>query len=81
MNIREIVDATLVAPMREQAAQHEITRLRAINAELLSCLKAIQYEYDNTYDVDQQSDGYWHAAASIPVEVMEHAERLIKKHG
>ena len=92
MDIRQIVEDTLVAPMRERAEMlrfednvkaigDELTRLRAVNAELLSCLKAIVHEYDNTYDGDQDSNGHWTAAASIPVEVMQHAERLIKKHG
>lgn len=83
MDIKKIVGDTLVAPMREQAAQmRELTRLRAVNAELLSCLKAIVHEYDNTYDASiEPGDSHWTAAASIPVEVMQHAERLIKKHG
>jgi hypothetical protein len=94
MDIREIVENTLVAPARHMQAEHrigllesqaivrdsEILRLKAINAELLSCLAAIHHSYVNTYDADQTDDGYWKGAASIPVDVMEHAERLIKKH-
>lgn len=65
-----------------KAIGDELTRLRAVNAELLSCLKAIVHEYDNTYDASiEPGDSHWTAAASIPVEVMQHAERLIKKHG
>lgn len=93
MDIRQIVEDTLVAPMREQAEMlhfednvkaidAELTRLRAVNAELLSCLKAIYHEYDQSYDASiEPGDSHWTAAASIPVEVMQHAERLIKKHG
>lgn len=62
------------------------TETAAANAQvedqLLSCLKAIVHEYDNTYDASiEPGDSHWTAAASIPVEVMQHAERLIKKHG
>lgn len=76
--IIEIADE--VAEIR--AIGGELTRLRAVNAELLSCLKAIVHEYDNTYDASiEPGDSHWTAAASIPVEVMQRAERVIKKHG
>ena len=97
MDIRQIVEDTLVAPMREQAARlkyeddikaieknldakaDELVRLRAVNAELLSCLKAIVHEYDNTYDASiEPGDTHWTAAANIPVEVMERAKALLK---
>lgn len=85
MDIRQIVEDTLVAPMRALGAQVSVDTLDAACdriAKLEAVLREIVHEYDNTYDASiEPGDSHWTAAASIPVEVMERAERLIKKHG
>ena len=47
-------------------------------ATLEEVLAQIVDEYENTYDGDQDSSGYWTAAASIPLSVMERARVLIR---
>jgi hypothetical protein len=49
--------------------------LRTRNDALTKVLREIVVEYDQTYDVD--IDGMWTSAASVPVEVMERAKRLV----
>ncbi len=44
--------------------------------DLFEVLKQIVHEYSNTYDADCEG-GYWKGAASIDVEVMERAKRLV----
>lgn len=44
--------------------------------ELFEVLKQIVHQYDQTYSGDCEG-GYWKGAASIPVEVMERAKRLV----
>jgi hypothetical protein len=53
-------------------------RLRAVNAELVSHLKVIVNEYDDTYDADQDADGRWTGAASIPLDTMIAVKRLLE---
>jgi hypothetical protein len=53
------------------AACDRIARLEAV-------LREIVREYDQTHDGEIHSDGSWTHAASIPVEVMERAQALLK---
>jgi hypothetical protein len=46
--------------------------------ELESVLEKIVREYDDTYDAETDTTGIWTSAASIPVEVMERAQRLLR---
>lgn len=46
--------------------------------KLTDVLRKIVYEYDQTYDAEcDPGSSHWTAAASIPVEVMEEAKRLL----
>jgi hypothetical protein len=53
------------------AAVDRIDKLEAV-------LREIVREYDQTHDGEIHSDGSWTHAASIPVEVMERAQRLLR---
>lgn len=53
------------------AACNRIEKLEAVLREIVS-------EYDQTYDGEIHSDGSWTSAASIPVEVMQRAQALLK---
>jgi hypothetical protein len=72
MDIRAMVDQTLIAPMREQAAAARAERM----AKLEDVLREIVNEYEATYDADCEG-GTWTGAASIPVDVMERAQALL----
>lgn len=83
MDIRQIVEDTLVAPMRAvRAAQVSVGTLDAACdriAKLEAVLREIVHEYEDTYDASIESgDTHWTAAANIPVEVMERAKALLK---
>jgi uncharacterized protein (UPF0335 family) len=41
-------------------------------------LRDIVSEYDDTYDAEVDTTGYWSSAASIPVDVMERAKALLR---
>jgi hypothetical protein len=77
MDIRAIVESTLVTPMREQARQASLDAACNRIGKLESVLRQIVHEYDQTYDGDC-NNGHWTVAASIPVEVMERAKDLLK---
>lgn len=84
MDIREIVETTLVAPARAMAAQARVSH-GALDAacdrisKLEAVLRQIVDEYDDTYDASiEPGDTHWTAAASIPVEVMERAKALLR---
>lgn len=54
---------------------------RALERELSaakSVLTEIVREFDNTYDASQDAGGRWTDAASIPVELMERAGRMVR---
>lgn len=53
------------------AAVDRIDKLEAV-------LRQIVQEYDQTHDGEIHSDGSWTSAASIPIEVMERAQALLK---
>ena len=84
MDIRQIVEETLVAPMRAavRAAQVSVDTLDAACdriAKLEAVLREIVDEYEDTYDASiEPGDTHWRAAANIPVEVMERAKALLK---
>lgn len=90
MDIRQIVEETLVAPARALADAHNraqqpaavsIATLNAATdriAKLEKVLREIVDEYHDTYDADCDDAGRWKAAASIPVDVMERAAALLK---
>lgn len=78
MNIRQIVEDTLVAPMRAQVSAQSLEAACNRIEKLEAVLREIVHEYDQTYDGDQHSDGSWTSAACIPVEVMERAQALLK---
>jgi len=81
MDIKQIVEDTLVAPMRAvRAAQVSVGTLDAACdriAKLEAVLREIVHEYDQTYSAECDGD-YWKGAASIPVAVMERAKALLK---
>lgn len=52
------------------AAVDRIDKLEAV-------LRQIVREYDQTYDADCE-EGIWTSAASIPVEVMQRAQALLR---
>lgn len=60
--------------IRSNALHDAATRI----VTLESVLQQIVDEYDNTYDADTDTSGMWSSAASIPVEVMERAQRLLR---
>jgi hypothetical protein len=79
MDIRSIVEATLVQPMREMAHKQTLDAACDRIAKLEKVLRQIVDEYDDTYDASiEPGDSYWTSAASIPVEVMERAKALLK---
>lgn len=79
MDIRAIVEETLVKPMREQARQASLDAACNRIEKLEKVLREIVAEYDDTYDASiEPGDAYWTAAASIPVEVMERAKALLR---
>ena len=47
-------------------------------AELRAVLGDIVFTYHNTYDAESDSTGRWTSAASIPVEVMNRAQKLLE---
>lgn len=53
------------------AAVDRIDKLEAV-------LRQIVHEYDQTHGGEIHSDGTWSSAASIPVEVMERAQALLR---
>lgn len=63
MNIKAIVESTLVLPAAQKAMGFQAERIGKLEA----VLREIVDEYDNTY-----------GAASIPVEVMERAKALLR---
>jgi hypothetical protein len=79
MDIRAIVDQTLVQPMRELAAKQTLDAACNRIEKLEKVLREIVDEYDDTYDASiEPGDSHWTAAASIPVEVMERAKALLR---
>jgi hypothetical protein len=80
--LAQVGEGMIAAGKAMREATSEIYRQRAVITELVSCLKAIHHEYDQTYDASiEPGNSHWTAAASIPVEVMQHATRLLAKHG
>jgi hypothetical protein len=79
MDIRAIVDQTLVQPMREIAHKQTLDAACDRIEKLEKVLRQIVDEYDDTYDASiEPGDSHWTAAASIPVEVMERAKALLR---
>ncbi len=54
-----------------------IEEVKAERDALRAVLREIVHEYDQTYDCDGDTTGSWKGAASIPVEVMQRAARLV----
>lgn len=70
MGVRQ-AQMTMVSRDTFSAATNRIEKLEAVLREIVA-------EYDATYDGDQDSNGHWTAAASIPLEVMARAAALLK---
>lgn len=80
MDIREIVETTLITPARLASAEARLATLEAACNridKLEQVLRQIVHEYDQTYDAECEV-GNWRGAACIPVEVMERAKALLK---
>lgn len=74
--ITDIAQAELDQWQRQVNAE-TVRNQAALIRKLEAVLREIVHEYENTYDASiEPGDLQWHAAASIPVEVMERAKRL-----